>query len=116
MMLKGKIYPVFYPMAIGAPSPRVKRPEHEVDHSSPFSVGDKNEWSYFSVPPYIYTSWCSTKGRTALALADNNNIHTEASSLQPHLSVDLKASKPWTSLGYFPGGGGKALAYKFPFT
>jgi hypothetical protein len=45
----------------------------------------------------------------------NNYIHTEASSLQPHLSVDPKASKPWTSLGYFPWGGGTALAYKLPF-
>jgi hypothetical protein len=40
----------------------------------------------------------------------------EASSLQPHLSVDPKASKPWMSLGYFPeGGGGVALSYKLTF-
>jgi hypothetical protein len=32
--------------------PGVKRPKHEVEHSSPFSVKAKNMWSYASISPY----------------------------------------------------------------
>jgi hypothetical protein len=33
---------------------RIKWPEREADHSSPFSADIKNEWSYTSTPPYAF--------------------------------------------------------------
>jgi hypothetical protein len=36
--------------------PGVKRPERDVDHSSPSSAEDKNEWSYTSTSPTCFHS------------------------------------------------------------
>jgi hypothetical protein len=38
----------------GALSPRVKRPEHEADHSPPTSAEVKKTWIYTSTPPYVF--------------------------------------------------------------
>jgi hypothetical protein len=43
----------------GDPSPGIKRPEHEANHSPPFSAEVKNGWSFTSTPPYVFTAWCS---------------------------------------------------------
>jgi hypothetical protein len=40
------------------PSPWVKRPRREVDHSSPSSAEVKNTWSYISIPSYVFMAWC----------------------------------------------------------
>jgi hypothetical protein len=40
--------------------PGVKRPERDVDHSSPPSAEVKNEWSYTSTPIYSFTEWTRT--------------------------------------------------------
>ena len=38
-------------------SPGLKRPGHEVVHSSPSSAEVKNEWVYASTPPYVFMAW-----------------------------------------------------------
>jgi hypothetical protein len=35
------------------PSPGVKRPWHEADHSPPASAEVRNAWSYASTPPHV---------------------------------------------------------------
>jgi hypothetical protein len=39
--------------------PKLKQPEREVDHTSPFSAKVKNVWSYNSAlpPPYAFMTW-----------------------------------------------------------
>jgi hypothetical protein len=41
--------------------PGVKRPVREADHSPPFSVEVKNEWSYTSTPQYGFMACFSVK-------------------------------------------------------
>jgi len=41
-----------------APSPRVKRPGREADHSLPTSAEVKNVWSYTSTSQYVFMVWC----------------------------------------------------------
>jgi len=39
---------------------RLKRPEHEEEHSPPSSAVAKTNWSYISTVPYALTTWCIT--------------------------------------------------------
>jgi hypothetical protein len=55
-------YPVSCLMGTGAPSPRVKRPGREADHSPPSSAEVKNAWSYTSIPP-VFMAWYLVKTR-----------------------------------------------------
>jgi hypothetical protein len=41
---------ISYPMVIGESSLVVKRPEHEADHSPPYSAEINNTWSYTPTP------------------------------------------------------------------
>ena len=50
-------------MGITFPSPEVKRPGCEANHSSPASADVKNEWSYNSMPPYSFTTYTRTPSR-----------------------------------------------------
>jgi hypothetical protein len=43
------------------PSPEVKQPGHEADHSPPSSAKVKNMWSYTSTPQYNLMAWCLIK-------------------------------------------------------
>jgi hypothetical protein len=36
----------------------IKRPRCEVDHSAPSCAEVKNEWSYTSIPQYVFMEWC----------------------------------------------------------
>jgi hypothetical protein len=42
--------------ALGALSSGLKRPEHDIGHTSPSSANVKNEWSYTSIPPTRFRS------------------------------------------------------------
>jgi hypothetical protein len=44
-------------------SPRVRRPEHENDHSPSFSAEIMNAWSYTSTPPHVFMAWYLIKHR-----------------------------------------------------
>jgi len=54
----------------GPPTPGVKRPECEADHSSPSSAEVENMWSYTSTPPYVCMAWCLVKQREDFTLRD----------------------------------------------
>jgi hypothetical protein len=47
----------------GALSLRLKRPDREVDHSSPPSAEVKNAWSSTTTPQYSFMMWCSVKAQ-----------------------------------------------------
>jgi len=47
----------------GALSLGIKRPRCEADHSPPSSAELKNEWSYTSIPQYVFIAWCLVKHR-----------------------------------------------------
>jgi hypothetical protein len=47
-------HPASYPMGSGAPTPGVKQPGSEPDHSPPTSAEVKNMWIYKSTRTYIY--------------------------------------------------------------
>jgi len=44
-------------------SPGVKRPDHESDHSPPFTAEAKNAYSYNSNPPNVFMAWCLVEHR-----------------------------------------------------
>jgi hypothetical protein len=46
------VHPNSCPMGSGGPSPGLKRPGREVDHSPPASAEVKEMWIYTSTPPY----------------------------------------------------------------
>jgi hypothetical protein len=41
-----------------APSPELKRPGREADHSPPTTGEVKKTWLYTSTPPYAFMAWC----------------------------------------------------------
>ena len=41
-----------------APSPSIKRPEHEANHSPQFSTQVENVWCYTSILPCPFIRWC----------------------------------------------------------
>jgi hypothetical protein len=47
----------------GYPSPAVKRPGREADHSPLSSAEVKNAWTCTSTPQYVFTVWCLVKHR-----------------------------------------------------
>jgi predicted membrane channel-forming protein YqfA (hemolysin III family) len=53
---------------LGALSPGVKWLWCEVDHLPPSGPNIKNEWSYTSIPQYMFMAWCLVKHRTTLHL------------------------------------------------
>jgi hypothetical protein len=62
LYLGGGGHPAPYPVGTRGLLPRrVKRPEREDGHSPPSSAGVKNVWSYTSIPPKVFMSWCLVK-------------------------------------------------------
>jgi hypothetical protein len=55
-------HPASYPMGTRGSFPEVKRQRPEADHSPPPSA-EINEWSYTSIPPYVFMAWCLVKHR-----------------------------------------------------
>jgi hypothetical protein len=51
---------------LGAPSPRIKLPECEADHSTPPSSEVKNARKYTPTPPYVSMVWGLVKHRIRL--------------------------------------------------
>jgi hypothetical protein len=51
-------HPAFYPMGTGAPSPEVKRPRREADHSPRTSAKVKIMWFYTYTPPSAFMAYC----------------------------------------------------------
>jgi hypothetical protein len=57
-------HPPSCPMGTGgAFPPEVKRPGREANHSPPSSAKIKNEWSYISIPTYVFMVWCLVRYR-----------------------------------------------------
>jgi hypothetical protein len=48
------VHSTSYPMGTGDPSPGVKRPEREAEHSPPASSEVKKMWLYTSTPLYVF--------------------------------------------------------------
>jgi hypothetical protein len=46
----------------------VKRPGHEIDHSSTSSAEVKNVWSYTAISPYVCMAWVLFKHRNNTTL------------------------------------------------
>jgi hypothetical protein len=62
------------------PSPKVKKPGREADHSLPFSIQVKSRWSYTSTPPHTFMAY---EGTTLFNVKINNMISLQQQTTFP---------------------------------
>jgi len=66
IQIGSRAYPASYTMVPRSLSSGLKRSERKADHSFPSSAEVKNSWSYTSISPCIFMSWCLIKHRINL--------------------------------------------------
>jgi hypothetical protein len=71
------VLPAFCSVGTGALSPDVKRQGPEAGHPLPSSSEFKNEWSYASVPSYIFMVWCLIRHKDDVTFL-NCNSHSKS--------------------------------------
>jgi hypothetical protein len=58
----------------GAVSPKIERPGLLAYHSPPSNVKVKNAWSYISLPPYVFVSWCGQRNICQLEVTLQSDV------------------------------------------